>query len=107
MATSQLPEHLRVQVKRAITHYAHFYAELVGDNPEKAVEQLSSISELDKRVRSQEPQSTFNAYLERRSQLMRIFQFQLVKTIEGQVQQELLDEAEKLVNRLEIMKEAE
>ena len=105
MASQELPEHLRDHVKRAVSHYARFYAELVGENPQQAEEQLASIRNLDRRVKDGEAASSYQAYFERRSQLMRIFHFQLMKKLEGQVQQELLDEAEKLIDKLEIITE--
>ena len=104
MTTSELSENLRHHVKRAVTHYAKFYAELVGNNPELAEQELSAISEIDRSLKSQEDNPSFNAYFERRTQLMRIFHFQLMKTMEGQVQQEVLDQAEKLLDKLEVIK---
>lgn len=104
MSQDQLPEHIREQVKRALTHYASFYAELVGNNPDGAEENLTTIANLDRSVKASEDDATFHAYYQRRSQLMRIFQFQLKKTIEGQVQQEILDQAETLISKLEVLK---
>lgn len=101
MSSEQLPEHLRDKVKLAVTHYARFYAELVGNQNDTAEREMAAISALDQTVKALEGEEAFSAYFERRSQLMRIFHFQLMKTLEGQVHQDILDKAGTLLERLE------
>ena len=105
MQPELLPDHLREQVKKAVTHYAHFYSELVNNHPEGAEAQISAITFLDASIRENEDEEQFLAYFERRSQLMRIFHFQLMKSIEGQVQKDVLEQAETLLSKLEIIRE--
>jgi hypothetical protein len=102
MSSTELPEHLRHQIRTALTHYAKFYAHLVSDNAPEAEHELTLIGEIDKRVRAREEGLQFQAYHKKRTQLMRIFRSQLLKNIEGQVQEGLLEKAEGLLGKLEI-----
>jgi len=102
MSQQELPEHLRLQIRTALTHYAKFYAHLVSDNASDAEHELRLIGEVDKRIRAKESNLSFQAYHRKRTQLMRIFRSQLIKTIEGQVQEEILKKAESLIGKLEI-----
>ncbi|MCB0319958.1 MAG: hypothetical protein KDD60_03470 [Bdellovibrionales bacterium] len=103
MNPDQTTPSVRNDVRKAITHYARFYALLASDLPGEAEAELHSLKNLDSAVRERVSESEFTSYFEKRSQLMRIFRTRLLEATSDQLQENVLLQAQRLVEKLEVI----
>lgn len=84
-------------ITQALSCYAAFFAGIAEDSEEHALSSLNEISNVDNKAQEELNEKELAYYMRRRTELMRIFRTRLVDELKGQVEDEILLRAEKLV----------
>ena len=84
-------------VKDALNYYAAFFAELASGSEESASKNLVQIKDIDRAAQKNLTSEDLEYYKHQRTSLMRVFRQRLMTELRGQVEQSILEKAEKLV----------
>lgn len=94
-------ERSREFIKDALSEYAGFYRALASGNNQKASGHLQGIQSIDSHAKLKLVGDELQYYRQRKSQLMRLFRTRLVTAMEGQLEDNLIAQVEKIVVDLE------
>jgi len=91
----------RPYLEQALTHCAACFASMSQGAQEEAESRLAKIRDIDMKAKSRLKEDEYENYLKRRRHLTGLFGRRIVEELKGQVQQEILANAQALIQAFE------
>lgn len=95
-------EQTRSFIKAALTEYAGFFRAVAQADAENASRGLARMESVDQDARLHLKGESWNYYRTRKARLLGLFRKRLMMTLETEVEREIVAQAERLVDRLEV-----